>query len=222
MKTPIRGCDDAEMGIIARYYDTNEALTIEVRDGRIAQISQAKTQTDESLPIIIPGFVDLQINGFGGTEFSSLQVTPQRVAEITQRMRADGVTRYCPTVTTASFEILAHGMRTIAAACEQSETVRKAVVGIHLEGPYISPVDGPRGAHPLEYCRPPDWNEFQRLQDAAAGRIRIVTLGVEWDDAPRFIERLVAGGVIVSIGHTAAEGPKIQAAVDAGARLSTH
>jgi N-acetylglucosamine-6-phosphate deacetylase len=91
-----------------------------------------------------------------------------------------------------------------------------------LEGPYLSPEDGPRGAHRLEAIRPPDIDEFLHLQDAAGGRIRLLTLAPEQAGAPAFIERLVRDGVVVAIGHTAADTSAIRTAVDAGARLSTH
>src|SRR5207244_4307325 len=92
----------------------------------------------------------------------------------------------------------------------------------HREGPDLSPEDGPRGAHPRQHIRPPDWDEFRRLQDAAGGLIRLVTLAPEHDGALPFIEKLVAAGVVVSLGHTAASGACIRAAAKAGARLSTH
>src|SRR5262249_6725981 len=93
---------------------------------------------------------------------------------------------------------------------------------VHLEGPYISPEDGPRGAHPRQHVRPPDWDEFCRLQEAAGGRVRLVTLAPEHEGALRFIERLVAAGVVVALGHTAASGRRIREAILAGACLSTH
>ncbi|HYT87243.1 MAG TPA: N-acetylglucosamine-6-phosphate deacetylase, partial [Gemmataceae bacterium] len=77
-------------------------------------------------------------------------------------------------------------------------------------------------AHARRHVRSPDWDEFRRLQDAAGGRIRLVTLAPEQEGALDFIERLVASGVVVSLGHTAASGACIRAAVAAGARLSTH
>jgi N-acetylglucosamine-6-phosphate deacetylase len=94
--------------------------------------------------------------------------------------------------------------------------------GIHVEGPFISPVDGPRGAHPPRHVRPPDWDEFQRLQDAAGGRIRILTLSPEYEGSAALIRRVADAGVIVSIGHTAATPEQVRAAVDAGATMSTH
>jgi N-acetylglucosamine-6-phosphate deacetylase len=96
------------------------------------------------------------------------------------------------------------------------------VPGIHLEGPFFSTEDGPRGAHPKEHCQRPDFAAFQRLQEAAGGRIRILTMSCEFDESAEFIARVTASGVCVSIGHTGADGAHIRAAVDAGARMSTH
>ena len=92
----------------------------------------------------------------------------------------------------------------------------------HVEGPYISPEDGPRGAHPARWVRPPDFDEFLRFQEAAQGNIRLVTLSPEWPEAPRFIEKIVEKGIVASIGHTRASSTQITDAVSAGATLSTH
>ena len=100
--------------------------------------------------------------------------------------------------------------------------VAYSILGIHLEGPYISTEDGPRGAHPLEHVREPDWDEFQQWQDIAEGMIRVVTLAPEKEGAYPFIEKLVANDIIVSLGHTDASAEDIRAAVNAGAKLSTH
>ena len=113
-------------------------------------------------------------------------------------------------------------MRTVALARESSPEARRQIAGIHLEGPYITRDDGARGAHPLEHIRRPDGDEFQRLQEAAGGLIRIVTMSVEFDTAPAFVRQIADTGVIVAIGHPAANPNQIRAAVDAGARLSTH
>src|ERR1700752_361707 len=92
----------------------------------------------------------------------------------------------------------------------------------HIEGPHISPEDGPRGAHPRQWVRPPDLDEFHRWQDAAGGRVRIVTLSPEWPEAIRYIEPITREGVVASIGHNQAGGAQIAEAVAAGATLSTH
>jgi len=98
----------------------------------------------------------------------------------------------------------------------------QALEAFHIEGPHISPEDGPRGAHPREHVRPPDFDEFLRLQEAAAGNIRLVTISPEWERAPDFISRLVRSGVVASVGHTKATPEQIQNAVAAGATMSTH
>src|SRR5262249_12675635 len=113
-------------------------------------------------------------------------------------------------------------LRTLGAACDTDPELAHATPAFHLEGPYISAEDGPRGAHPSAHVRPPDWEEFCRLQEAAGGRIRLVTLAPEREGALGVIERLVATGVVVALGHTAATGRQIHDAISAGARLSTH
>ncbi len=97
-----------------------------------------------------------------------------------------------------------------------------AMEGFHVEGPHISPEDGPRGAHPQRWVRPPDLEEFRRWQDAANGLVRLVTISPEWPGAPAYIEAIVREGVVASIGHTKASAEQIRDAVRAGATLSTH
>jgi N-acetylglucosamine-6-phosphate deacetylase len=207
----------------ARRFDTLLAVEVRISEGRIEALRPlAGPGAGNALPLVAPGLVDIQINGYGGQEFSSPALTPEKVAAIVRQHFEFGVTALCPTLTTQSLDVLSHGLRTIAAACEADRGIGGRVVGIHLEGPFISPEDGPRGAHPAEHCRLPDWDLFCRLQDAAGGRIVLLTMSVEFDEAPLFIERAVASGVVVSIGHTGASSRQIRAAVDAGASLSTH
>jgi N-acetylglucosamine-6-phosphate deacetylase len=171
--------------------------------------------------VLSPGWIDLQVNGLDGIAFNDPATTVEQVAQVTRRLWRAGVVRYCPTLITDSFERLAAGMALVARACRAWPEGR-SILGIHLEGPYISPEDGPRGAHPQEHVRSPDWDEFRRLQEAAEGHIRLVTLAPELPGAIDFIERLVAAGVRVSLGHTAAQADAIAAAVAAGACMSTH
>jgi N-acetylglucosamine-6-phosphate deacetylase len=115
-----------------------------------------------------------------------------------------------------------HGVSVVGRACAEDELVAAMVLGIHLEGPGISERDGYRGAHPREHVRDLTWEEFSRLQEASGGRIMLVTLAPEREGAIELIERLADSGVVVAIGHTAADAATIAAAVVAGARLSTH
>jgi N-acetylglucosamine-6-phosphate deacetylase len=171
---------------------------------------------------VAPALFDLQINGGEGRNFTSERLTVDDVRHVVRQCRRHGISGLCPTVITSSFAVLAHGLATLRRACETDAEVAGAVPAFHLEGPYIAAEDGPRGAHPKEHVRPPDWDEFRRLQDAAGGRIRLVTLAPEHEGALRFIERLAGAGVVVALGHTAASPARIRDAVRAGARLSTH
>src|SRR5262249_24589554 len=114
------------------------------------------------------------------------------------------------------------GFAAISAACEEHAWLDDVIPGCHLEGPFLSGEDGPRGAHPREHVRPADWDEFQELQRISGDRIKLVTLAPEVAHAIEFIRRAAASGVRVAIGHTAASEEQIRSAVDAGATLSTH
>jgi len=210
--------------LFGRRYDTAEPVRVEFVGGRISRVTPvaAEEPAASTWPWLAPGFFDIQINGYGGQEFASADLTPQKVAEIVGAFDAFGVVRCCPTVTTQRLEVIEHALRTIAAACDASPEVARRVAGVHVEGPYITPEDGARGAHPLEHVRRPNWDEFRRLQEAADGRIRILTMSVEFEESFAFIERVAGSGVVVSIGHTAAGPNRIRRAVDAGVRLSTH
>ena len=211
------------MRVLGRRYDTREPVVVSVDDGRISDVSAAgQSRAGDGLPWLAPGFVDVQVNGFDGCEFNDPALTIADVLRISCIFDRFGVTSYYPTATSDSYEVLSRTMATLARACQQSPEVASRVPGFHLEGPYISPEDGARALHPLQHVRPPDVDEFLRLQDAADGRIRILTLSPEYEGAPALIARAAAAGVLVAIGHTAATSDQIQAAVDAGARLSTH
>ena len=170
---------------------------------------------------ISPGWIDLQVNGFAGVDYNSPSASHEEISRSIRAMFATGVTRFFPTVITGSPENMSGALRNLANARE-SIPEGAAMEAFHVEGPYISPDDGPRGAHPRRWVRPPDLDEFRRFQDAARGNIRLITLSPEWPEAPRFIEAVAREGVVVSIGHTRANADEIAAAVSAGATLSTH
>jgi len=168
-----------------------------------------------------PGFIDLQVNGFLGVDFNDPKCTMEQIAGSIRGLFATGVTRLYPTVITGSPADTVGALRNLRCA---KETLREgaAIDGFHVEGPHISPDDGPRGAHPRRWVRPPDLDEFRRWQEATGNRVRIVTLAPEWPQALRYIEAIAAEGVVASIGHTNATAQQITDAVSAGATLSTH
>jgi N-acetylglucosamine-6-phosphate deacetylase len=170
---------------------------------------------------LAPGFIDLQVNGFAGVDYNNPRTTPEDIGRSIQALFSTGVTRLYPTVITGSPGDMIAALSNLAQARETVEG-GDAVDGFHVEGPHISVEDGPRGAHPRQWVRPPDYDEFRRWKEAARGRLRIVTLAPEWPEAPRYIERITADGVVAAIGHTAATAAQISDAVAAGATLSTH
>jgi N-acetylglucosamine-6-phosphate deacetylase len=215
------------VSFIARRYDTLRPVEVFVEAGRIARIVPVREDKPTagqpgSLPIVAPGFVDLQVNGFRGQEFNDPQLTIEKVRTVALDLDAGGCTRFLATCTTDSLELLANSFSVITRAMEELPEVAARIAGIHCEGPFISPIDGPRGAHPKQHVRVPSVEAFLRLQDAAQGRIRILTISPEYDEAIPVIREAARSGVIVAIGHTAATSDQIAAAVDAGARMSTH
>ena len=209
--------------IHARSYENGEPLRITLRGDRIRSVEPAWPKgTVDDWPFVAPGLFDLQINGHSGVWFSDEALTADDVLKALTPYPRFGVTRLCPTLITNSFEGLATGFAAIRAACEREPWADRMVCGCHLEGPYISAEDGPRGAHPRQHVRPADWNEFQRLQEISGQRIKLVTIAPEAEGAIEFIRQATAHQVVISIGHTAATPEQVRAAVDAGAKLSTH
>ncbi len=223
--------------ISGRHYQTGVAVNIILSGEKISKVVKDSAVSSDNLVeapgladpsgdgsdlIIAPGLADLQVNGYGGMDFNTAPLLPETVREITERLWRDGVTTYFPTLITNSDKNLTESLEAIAEACSRYREVAETVGGVHMEGPFISPEEGARGAHPAAYVRPPDWELFCRWQEASGGMIRIMTLSPEWPGAALFIRRLTGSGVIAAIGHTAASPEQIREAVEAGATLSTH
>jgi N-acetylglucosamine-6-phosphate deacetylase len=171
---------------------------------------------------ISPGLIDLQVNGFGGIDLNDGRVRPETVSDLCRLLLTRGVTRFLPTIITASEASMVSALGVIGAAVDADPLAAHMIAGIHVEGPFLSPEDGPRGAHPRRHIRPPDLAEVDRWQSACAGRVTMVTLSPHWPGVEKFIADLCQRGVHVAIGHTDASAAQIHAAADAGARLSTH
>lgn len=199
---------------------TGEHIEVEF-DTAIQHVDPVLRAEPEEEAWIAPGFVDLQINGFAGADFNSPWTTSQQIDDAITAVLSTGVTRFFPTVITGAPEEMLGALRNLAAARESLEN-GAAMEAFHVEGPHISPEEGPRGAHPARWVRPPDLDEFRRWQEAARDHIRMVTLAPEWPGAPRYIDQVARQGVVVSIAHTRASAPQIADAVAAGATLSTH
>ncbi|MCO5239975.1 MAG: N-acetylglucosamine-6-phosphate deacetylase [Chitinophagaceae bacterium] len=206
--------------IVCKNCITGDRETVTFGDHNRVSINKANTGEDSVF--IGPGLIDLQINGIRGIDFNISSVSVEDLVNTTRYLLSEGVTTFFPTVITNSDEEILAIMRTIASACEKDPLVNACIGGIHLEGPFISPQPGARGAHNEAFIKPPDWELFNKFQEAAGGRIKIITLAPEWEGAPEFIKQCVRSGVIVSIGHSLADTAQIRNAVKAGARMSTH
>jgi N-acetylglucosamine-6-phosphate deacetylase len=170
---------------------------------------------------LAPGFIDLQVNGFAGVDFNDPNTSVAETGHALDAMFSTGVTRCLPTVITGPPDAMVACLGNLRRA--QLELPHgRAIAGFHVEGPHIGPEDGPRGAHPARWVRPPDLDEFARWQQATDDNIRLVTLSPHWPQSPGYISALTRAGVVVSIGHTGANTEEIARAVDAGATLSTH
>lgn len=202
---------------------TNQPITVEIRDGLIAAIEPGVVRADhgDAEHYLSAGLIDVQHNGYLGIGFGDLSCTVERIRTVIEANWQSGTTHFFPTIYTNSDEVYTHALKTIAAAAEDPR-IGRSILGVHVEGPYLSPEDGPRGSHLLKYIRKPDLAEFQRWQTAAGGRIKLVTVAPEIAGALEFIRAARGMGVKVALGHHNGSAAQIAAAVAAGADMVTH
>jgi N-acetylglucosamine-6-phosphate deacetylase len=181
---------------------------VEIADGRVAGIGLSSSN---GRGIAVPGFVDVQVNGFGGVDF--LETDGDGYRQAGEALLETGVTSYLPTLITAPEADL------LAALAEVPATpVGPRILGVHLEGPFLA---GRRlGTHRADGRRDPDGALLDRL--LAAGPVRMMTLAPELPGALELIDYLVARDVTVSCGHSDATADQATAAFDRGARMVTH
>lgn len=168
------------------------------------------------------GFVDLQINGYRGVNFSAPGLTMDDVRLATGEIVKRGTVAYCPTVITAGEETYRENLPLLARAMEEAD-LAPHILGIHMEGPFISPLEGPRGMHEESFVRPPGIKEYEKFQELADGKIVIITLAPEREGAKALIKHIVKQGIAtVSLGHHLADKESLRMASREGARCCTH
>ncbi len=218
--------------IEGKHYLDDKPVAVWLEDCFIKKVERIeKLQSSSENIYISPGFIDIQVNGYDGVSFSlegaddpSLEtrhLSVEEIRKITRELWAQGVTTYFPTLTTNSRELFLKNIGILSDSIEDPENLG-SIPGLHLEGPYISSVDGYRGAHPREHVRAPDWNEFMQLFDKAGGKILLVTMAPEVEGAIGFIKKCREKGIVVSLGHHNGTADNIHEAAEAGAQLSTH
>ena len=206
------------------HYANGYPVKVKIDGGKIESVQRIDKLTDETNKFIIaPGFFDNQVNGFAGVSFSfgGSDLTIEGVEKATHELWKKGVTTYLPTLTTNSQEVLVTNFAVLAEAMER-ESIRGSIPGFHLEGPYINPEDGYRGAHPRRFVRLPDWNEFMEMVKAADNHILQVTVAPEMEGVQDFIQKCSAKGITVAVGHHNANKEQLDQAVLNGAKISTH
>ena len=168
-------------------------------------------------------WVDLQINGYGGVDFNAPGLTVEQVISVTDRLECDGTRGYLPTIVTGNPETTVETLRVIAAARKRSARCERNILGVHLEGPFISSEMGAVGTHPIEWVAKPSRELFDRFQDAGNGLVRLVTVAAEVPGMPEFVKWLSSQGVVVSLGHQMASTPDdVRPCIEAGAKAFTH
>lgn len=218
---PVMGYEKDTTIVKGLFYEDGEPVSISILNGKIAKIDHLISGAEQPGLYIAPGFIDLQVNGFMGVDFSDLKLTKESLLKATKALWKIGVTTFIPTVITNDQTNLLSSFSILSGALDD-EVLRMSIPGFHLEGPYISPVQGYRGAHLEKYIRDPDWDEFSELQKAANNRIIMITLAPEAKGAIPFIRKCTDAGVVVSLGHHNGSSDIIRQAVDAGASISTH
>jgi N-acetylglucosamine-6-phosphate deacetylase len=205
--------------VVAGRLPGGRGVRVHHAGGRITAV-EAYPQAPERW--LLAGMIDLQVNGYAGLDVNAAELTTSVIHELVRTEARCGVTGFCPTLVTAAEDRITRALAVIAAARNEDEWTRHAVLGVHVEGPYLSAESGPRGAHDATQLRTPSIEEFERWQSAADNGVRIVTLAPELRAAADYIRHITARGVVAALGHTSASPVQISAAAHAGARMSTH
>ncbi len=205
------------------HYHTGQPVRVTINNGLIEEITSINKPVGENPVYISPGFFDNQVNGFAGVSFAfgDSDLTPEGIEKATSELWKKGVTTYLPTLTTNSIDVLTTNFKILSKAVDD-ENLLGSIPGFHLEGPYINPEDGYRGAHPKQFVKLPDWDEFLKLYEASGKNILQVTLAPEMDGALDLITKCSQEGILVALGHHNADMKTVTAAIDRGAKISTH
>ena len=171
----------------------------------------------------VPSLFDLQANGFAGVDFRDPEISCEALRGSFKTMREKHYThRILLTITTHTFERMQRQFARIESFATSDPLIGETIAGYHMEGPYMSPLPGYAGAHDASLMKAPDLEEFDRLQEAAGGKIKLLTLAPEWPGSIEFIAGLTERGVVTSIGHSNASEKEVDEAVKAGLTLCTH
>jgi N-acetylglucosamine-6-phosphate deacetylase len=168
------------------------------------------------------GYIDLQVNGYLGIDFSAPELTEEKCATACRKMLDDEqIAAFLPTVITSSEQIYEKNLKIIADIIESDE-FKGRILGIHAEGPFICPRPGAIGAHNPDWTKQPDASFFDKMQNWARGHIKILTIAAENKGAQELCKYAVSRGTAVSLGHQLANADELKNLAQAGATLLTH
>jgi N-acetylglucosamine-6-phosphate deacetylase len=170
----------------------------------------------------INGYFDLQVNGCYGLDFNQDNIDPDAMHRCCQRLEADGVNGILATLITEQIDTMALRLATIVTLRQRDPLVAKMIAGFHIEGPFISPEPGYKGAHPVDAIHPANVDGMKKLLDAADGLTRLVTLAPEQDHNFTVTDLLARQKITVSAGHTNASLDQLRGAADHGLSMFTH
>jgi N-acetylglucosamine-6-phosphate deacetylase len=169
----------------------------------------------------IPGFIDLQVNGYRGVDFSSPELSEKQFREACGELCSRGTAAFLPTLITGPTELYERNLPLMASLIEKPG-IKGHALGFHIEGPFISSVEGVRGVHNPEWIREPDTDFFDRMQELADGKIRMLTIAADMEGAASLTRHAVGQGVTVSLGHHLATDEHLLTLGEAGAKALTH
>jgi N-acetylglucosamine-6-phosphate deacetylase len=217
----------AAAGLVAPGGDPDTAGWVEIDGGRIVGVGDGTRAGSVGIDgtVLVPGFIDLQVNGVDGVDFAHAAPAGWRAALHSQARH--GVVACCPTLVSAPLASYAEPLSVAAAVASDAgnagntdaEALGATVLGVHLEGPFLG---GAPGAHIVEHLRPVDGSWLKEVLGRAPGLVRIVTLAPEADPGLAGTRALSEAGVVVAIGHSTATYDEVRAAADAGATVVTH
>ena len=214
----------AAAGVVAAGCSSDEPGWVEFDAGRIVGVGRGRpaSATFVDGAVLVPGFVDIQVNGVGGDDFACAGA--HRWLTALHAQARHGVTACCPTLVSAPLASYDEPLAIAAAiasgdAVAAGNEVGAAVLGVHLEGPFLG---GAPGAHVVEHLRPVDLPWLRALLARTAGLVRVMTLAPEADTDFSGTRMLCAAGVVVAVGHSTATYDETRAAADAGATVVTH
>lgn len=206
--------------LVGRDPATGAVLRVAFAGGRISEVSEPGD--GEADHWIAPGLVDLQVNGYHGFDVNEPSLREATIAGLADALARVGVTTVVPTLITAPPDQLLASLATIARARGMCRDLGHAIPHVHVEGPFLSDQDGPRGVHDARYIRPPSVDEVIAWQRASGGLVGMITISPHWPGSAEFIRAVTGLGVLVAIGHTHATPDQVHSAVTAGATVSTH